>query len=95
MIGAQNEASPLERANLRDCQANVRETGADIGLCFDGDADRCFLIDEHGDPVPPSAIVGLIAARELERTPGAAIVHNVITSRAAVEIIREHGGQPL
>jgi phosphomannomutase len=90
-----HEANPLEPENLRDCQAKVVQIGADIGLCFDGDADRCFLIDEHGSPVPPSAIVGLIAARELTRVPGAAIVHNVITSRAAVEIIREHGGQPV
>jgi phosphomannomutase len=90
-----HEANPLAEENLRDCQAKVVQTGADAGLCFDGDADRCFLIDEHGTPVPPSAIVGLIAARELARAPGAAIVHNVITSRAAVEIIREHGGQPV
>jgi phosphomannomutase len=90
-----HEANPLEPANLVDCQQAVRKTGADIGLAFDGDADRCFLVDELGEPVPPSAIVGLIAARELERTPGAAIVHNVITSAAAVEIIREHGGRPI
>ena len=90
-----HEANPLEPKNLLDCQAKVRETGADIGLAFDGDADRCFFIDERGEPVPPSAIVGLVAARELARYPGSAIVHNVITSAAAVEIIREHGGTPV
>ena len=90
-----HEANPLEPKNLLDCQAKVRETGADIGLAFDGDADRCFFIDERGEPVPPSAIVGLVAARELARHPGSAIVHNVITSAAAVEIIREHGGAPV
>ena len=90
-----HEANPLEPENLRDCQAKVRETGADIGLCFDGDADRCFIIDERGEPVSPSAIIGLIAARELAREPGAAIIHNVITSAAAIEIIREHGGRPV
>jgi phosphomannomutase len=90
-----HEANPLEPANLRDCQAKVRETGADIGLCFDGDADRCFIIDEQGNPVSPSAVIGLIAARELAREPGAAIIHNVITSAAAIEIIREHGGRPV
>ncbi|HEX3963075.1 MAG TPA: phosphomannomutase/phosphoglucomutase [Trebonia sp.] len=90
-----HEANPLEPENLRDCQARVRQTGADIGLCFDGDADRCFFIDERGEPVPASAIIGLVAARELARRPGAAIVHNVITSAAAVEVIREHGGTPV
>jgi phosphomannomutase len=90
-----HEANPLESANLVDCQARVVETGADIGLAFDGDADRCFVVDERGQAVPPSAIVALIAARELAREPGAAIVHNVITSAAAVEIIRESGGVPV
>jgi phosphomannomutase len=90
-----HEANPLEPENLRDCQAKVRESGADIGLAFDGDADRCFFIDERGEPVPPSAIVGLVAARELARHPGSAVVHNVITSAAATEIIREHGGRPV
>jgi phosphomannomutase len=90
-----HEANPLEPKNLLDCQAKVRETEADIGLAFDGDADRCFFIDERGEPVPPSAIVGLVAARELARHPGSAIVHNVITSAAATEIIREHGGTPI
>jgi phosphomannomutase len=90
-----HEANPLEPANLRDCQAQVLASGADIGLAFDGDADRCFIIDERGVPVPPSAIIGLIASRELARQPGAAVVHNVITSAAAVEIIREHGGKPV
>ncbi|MEU7151686.1 phosphomannomutase/phosphoglucomutase [Streptomyces sp. NPDC045456] len=90
-----HEANPLEPANLRDLQAMVEKTGADIGLAFDGDADRCFFIDETGQAVPPSAIVGLVAARELAKAPGAAVIHNVITSAAAVEIIREHGGTPV
>ncbi|WP_043267787.1 phosphomannomutase/phosphoglucomutase [Streptomyces sp. CT34] len=90
-----HEANPLDPANLRDLQDLVRRSGADIGLAFDGDADRCFFIDETGEPVSPSAIVGLVAARELARNPGSAIIHNVITSAAAVEIIREHGGTPV
>ncbi|WP_037909548.1 phosphomannomutase/phosphoglucomutase [Actinacidiphila yeochonensis] len=90
-----HEANPLEPKNLVDLQAEVRRTGADIGLAFDGDADRCFFVDETGRAVPPSAIVGLVAARELAKDPGSAIVHNVITSAAAVEIIREHGGTPV
>jgi phosphomannomutase len=80
-----HEANPLEPKNLVDCQAKVRETGADIGLAFGGDADRCFFINERGEPVPPSAIVGLVATRELARHPGSAVVHNVITSAAAVD----------
>ncbi|WP_405721085.1 phosphomannomutase/phosphoglucomutase [Streptomyces sp. NBC_01537] len=90
-----HEANPLEPKNLLDLQAEVRRTGADIGLAFDGDADRCFFVDERGEAVSPSAIVGLVAARELAGHPGSAIVHNVITSAAAVEIIREHGGTPV
>ncbi|MFI6213301.1 phosphomannomutase/phosphoglucomutase [Nocardia brasiliensis] len=89
-----HEANPLDPANLVDLQAKVRETGADIGLAFDGDADRCFVVDETGQPVPPSAIVALIAARELAKSPGAAIVYNAITSRAVPEIVTEHGGVP-
>ncbi|WP_329316889.1 phosphomannomutase/phosphoglucomutase [Streptomyces sp. NBC_01262] len=90
-----HEANPLEPKNLLDLQAEVLRTGADIGLAFDGDADRCFFVDERGEPVSPSAIVGLVAARELAKDPGSAVVHNVITSAAAVEVIREHGGVPV
>ncbi|HEX5494845.1 MAG TPA: phosphomannomutase/phosphoglucomutase [Mycobacteriales bacterium] len=90
-----HQANPLEPENLRDLQAEVIRTGADIGLAFDGDADRCFFIDEQGQTVPPSAIIGLVATRELAKRPGSAIVHNVITSAAAIEIIGEHGGTPV
>jgi phosphomannomutase len=90
-----HEANPIEPANLRDAQAAVREHGADIGLAFDGDADRCFVIDERGEPVNPSTLTALIAVRELEGTPGASIVHNLITSRAVPEIVTEHGGTPV
>ncbi|WKK22996.1 phosphomannomutase/phosphoglucomutase [Streptomyces olivoreticuli] len=90
-----HEANPLEPKNLVDLQARVRETGADIGLAFDGDADRCFFVDERGQAVPPSAIVGLVATRELAKHPGGTIIHNEITSAAAAEIIREHGGTPV
>jgi phosphomannomutase len=90
-----HEANPLDPANLVDVQKKVTEVGANIGLAFDGDADRCFVVDENGEPVPPSAIVGLIATRELAKEPGAAIVYNVITSQAVPEIIREHGGEPI
>src|SRR3569623_3416870 len=76
-----HEANPIEPENLVDLQAAVREHGADIGLAFDGDADRCFLVDERGDLVSPSVLTALIAARELAKQPGATIIHNLITSR--------------
>ena len=90
-----HEANPIEPANLRDLQRAVTESGADLGLAFDGDADRCFVVDERADIVSPSALTALIAARELAREPGAAIIHNLITSRAVPEIISEHGGRPV
>ena len=90
-----HEANPLEPANLVDLQARVRVEGADIGLAFDGDADRCFVVDERGIAVSPSAVTALVAVRELGRHPGSTVIHNLITSRAVPEIVREHGGVPL
>jgi len=90
-----HEANPLDPANLVDLQAKVVAEGADLGLAFDGDADRCFVVDERGEPVSPSAITGLVAARELAKHPGATIIHNLITSRAVPELVRELGGQPV
>src|SRR4051794_28606939 len=90
-----HEANPIEPANLRDLQAKVRETGADLGLAFDGDADRCFVVDERGEIVSPSVLTALIAVRELEKQAGATIIHNLITSHAVPEIVREHGGEPV
>ncbi|MFE7173848.1 phosphomannomutase/phosphoglucomutase [Streptomyces sp. NPDC057616] len=91
-----HEANPLDPANLVDLQQRVREEGADIGLAFDGDADRCFVVDEHGDPVSPSAITALVAARELAHNGGQGVViHNLITSWTVPEVVREHGGTPV
>jgi len=90
-----HEANPIDAANLRDLQAKVREVGADIGLAFDGDADRCFVVDERGEIVSPSVLTALIATRELAREPGASVIHNLITSHAVPEIVREHGGEPV
>jgi phosphomannomutase len=90
-----HEANPLDPANLVDLQAKVREVGADIGLAFDGDADRCFVVDERGDPVSPSAVTALVAVRELAAHPGGTVIHNLITSRAVPEIVAEHGGRPV
>jgi phosphomannomutase len=90
-----HEANPLDPANLEDLRAAVRAEGADLGLAFDGDADRCFVVDERGEPVSPSAITALVAVRELAREPGAAVIHNLITSRAVPEIVAEHGGRPV
>jgi phosphomannomutase len=90
-----HEANPLDPANLVDLQKRVVAEGADIGLAFDGDADRCFVVDELGEPVSPSAITGLVAVRELAKSPGSAVIHNLITSRAVPEIVAEHGGRPV
>lgn len=90
-----HEANPLDPKNLVDLQAKVRETGADLGLAFDGDADRCFVVDEKGDPISPSAITGAVAVRELAKHPGSTILHNLITSKAVPELVTEHGGVPV
>jgi len=90
-----HEANPLDPANLVDLQAAVREHGADIGLAFDGDADRVFVVDERGEAVSPSAITALVAVRELAKGRGTTIIHNLITSRGVPEIVREHGGDPV
>ena len=90
-----HEANPIDPENLKDLQAAVVAHGADIGLAFDGDADRCFVVDEHGQAVDPSTLTALIAVRELAKAPGSTIIHNLITSRAVPEIVREHGGEPV
>jgi phosphomannomutase len=90
-----HEANPLEPKNIVDLQRAVVEHGADLGLAFDGDADRCFVVDEAGQPVPPSAITALVATRELAKHPGGTIIHNLITSRAVPEIVAEYGGVPV
>ena len=90
-----HEANPLEPANLVDLQRHVLETGADIGLAFDGDADRCFVVDERGEPVSPSAVTALVAARELAREPGSMVIYNLITSRAVPELVTDLGGIPM
>ncbi|MEU6406124.1 phosphomannomutase/phosphoglucomutase [Streptomyces sp. NPDC046985] len=91
-----HEANPLDPANLVDLQRRVREERADLGLAFDGDADRCFAVDERGEPVSPSAITALVAARELARHGGRGVViHNLITSLSVPEVVRENGGTPV
>lgn len=90
-----HEANPLDPANIVDLQAKVREVGADAGVAFDGDADRCFIVDERGEPVSPSAITALVAVRELAKDPGGTIIHNLITSKGVPEIVSEHGGKPV
>ncbi|MFH8239205.1 phosphomannomutase/phosphoglucomutase [Streptomyces sp. NPDC018321] len=90
-----HEANPLDPANLVDLQQRVREEGADLGLAFDGDADRCFVVDQNGDPVSPSAVTALVAARELARNGGqGTVIHNLITSWSVPEVVRENGGTP-
>jgi len=84
--------NPLVPENLVDAQHAVREAGADVGLVFDGDADRCFIIDENGDVVAPSIVTALIASQELGREPGGTVVINTITSRAVGEVVAALGG---
>ncbi|WP_327043945.1 phosphomannomutase/phosphoglucomutase [Microbispora sp. NBC_01189] len=90
-----HEANPIEPENLRDLQKAVVSQGADIGIAFDGDADRCWVIDERGESVPPSTITALVAVRELAKDPGATVIHNLITSKGVPEIVAEHGGKPV
>jgi phosphomannomutase len=87
-----HEANPIEPENLKDLQAEVKKKRADIGLAFDGDADRCFLVDEKGELVNPSALTALIATRELAKNPGSTIIYNLISSKAVREVIAENGG---
>ncbi|HEV2888814.1 MAG TPA: phosphomannomutase/phosphoglucomutase [Frankiaceae bacterium] len=90
-----HEANPIEPENLVDLQKAVLEQGADIGLAFDGDADRCFVVDERGGLVSPSAVTALVAERELRREPGSTVIHNLICSRTVPEVVRENGGTPV
>ena len=90
-----HEANPIEAKNLKDLQKKVKKEKADLGLAFDGDADRCFLVDENADLVNPSSLTALIAVRELKRNPGASIIYNLISSKAVPEIILENGGKPV
>ena len=90
-----HEANPLDPRNLVDLQGVVVKQKADIGLAFDGDADRCFVVDEKGDPVSPSAITALVAERTLDQAPGATIIYNAITSRAVPELVEAKGGVPV
>ena len=90
-----HEANPIDPANLVDLQQAVIKFSADVGLAFDGDADRCFVVDERGEIVSPSVLTALIAVRELEREPGATVIHNLIVSRAVPEIVASHGGTPV
>ena len=90
-----HEANPIDPKNLRDLQKAVKKHNADLGLAFDGDADRCFLVDENGETVNPSDLTCLVAARELARVPGSTIIYNLISSRAVLEVIEENSGTGL
>ncbi|WP_260614860.1 phosphomannomutase/phosphoglucomutase [Streptomyces sp. WAC05292] len=91
-----HEANPLDPKNIVDLQARVKAEGADLGLAFDGDADRCFVVDERGEGVSPSAVTALVAARELARNGGTGtVIHNLITSWSVPEVVRENGGTPV
>jgi phosphomannomutase len=87
-----HEANPLDESTLTDLKKAMLDQKADLGLAFDGDADRCFLVDERGVAVNPSALTSLIAHRELIKHPGSSIIYNLISSRAVQEVIDENGG---
>ncbi len=88
-------ADPIQLENLQALRARVLEAGADVGLAFDGDADRVFLIDDLGQPLSGSATTAIVAVGVLEKHPGATILHNCICSKAVPEVVREHGGTPV
>jgi phosphomannomutase len=88
-------ADPIQPENLRDLQARVRATGADVGLAFDGDADRVFVVDDQGDPLSGSTTTAIVAKGILEREPGATILYNLICSHAVPEVVSENGGTPV
>ena len=90
-----HEANPIEPKNLVDLQKRVQEVKADLGIAFDGDADRAFFVDENAELITPSAVTALIAERELKREPNSAIIYNLITSRAVAEVVKENGGTPV
>jgi len=90
-----HEANPIDPENLRDLQKAVKKHKADLGLAFDGDADRCFLVDENGIAINPSDLTSLIAHRELLKHPGSTVIYNLISSRAVLEVVQENGGTGL
>ncbi len=94
-----HEANPLDSKNLVDLQRAVLEHSADLGLAFDGDADRCFAIDEKGNAISPSAVAAIVAKREIERVQALGeseitVIHNALTSRSVEEVIAECGAKP-
>jgi phosphomannomutase len=88
-------ADPIQPANLKDLQHRVTETGADVGLAFDGDADRCFLVDDQGEPVSGSTTTAIVAAAMLDKYPRSTVLYNLVCSKAVPEVIRERGGTPV
>jgi phosphomannomutase len=88
-------ADPLNMDNLADLRARVLETGADVGLAFDGDADRVFLVDERAEPVSGSLTTAIVASGMLDKHPGATVIHNLICSKTVPEVVTEKGGTPL
>ncbi len=87
-----HEANPIDAKNLKDLQRAVKKNKADLGLAFDGDADRCFLVDENGEAINPSDLTALISAHELSKHPGSSVIYNLISSRSVAEVVQENGG---
>src|SRR5438270_11238223 len=88
-------ADPIQPENLKALQARVVETGADVGLAFDGDADRVFLVDEQAQPVSGSTTTAMVAKAMLAKNPGSKVIYNLICSKSVPEVVRENGGEPI
>ena len=88
-------ADPIQPANLATSRPRCSSPGADVGLAFDGDADRCFLVDDKGQPVSGSTTTAIVAKAMLEKYPGSIVLHNLICSKSVPEVIRENGGTPV
>jgi phosphomannomutase len=90
-----HEANPLKPENVADLQAKVKEIGADLGIAFDGDGDRCAFVDEKGETVSSDMVTALIAKEVLKRNPGAGILYDLRSSHAVPEEITANGGRPV
>jgi phosphomannomutase len=88
-------ASPIEPENMADLQAAVRANGCDLGVAFDGDADRMFIVDEKGDLIDGTTVTALVAINTLKKYPGSKVLFNLICSRSVPELIEQNGGVPV
>jgi phosphomannomutase len=88
-------ASPIEPENVADLKMKIKETGADLGAAFDGDADRVFLVDENGKTLGGDMATALVAKSLLKKNPGSTVLYNLICSGAVPEVINSMGGKAI